>query len=292
VATPEHVPWALSVSPQHFDEQLAVLQVRGRVERLEHALEASTLTRLGQRRPTFAITFDDGYVDNLVHALALLERHDAPATIFIVTGMLDEPTFWWDMLAELVFGCSIPNEELIESAIQLGLVADLSLRDEQSDLHSIHGLLYQALVPRRGEEIHWFLAELCARLDIEPPTPCGRPLTTEELEQLASHPLITIGIHTVHHRRLTLLPLDQVRTEVTAGARALDDLFGERRRVLAYPYGATSPAISELARATGVAYGVTTAGRWVGLREDSMLIPRLHPVDVDGEAFADWLSHA
>jgi len=165
------------------------------------------------------------------------------------------------------------------------------MREEQSDLHTIHGLLYLALIPRTGEEIHWFLAELCARLGIEPPTPCGRPLTTEELHQLASHPLITIGIHTVHHRRLTLLPLDPVRTELTAGARALDDLFGERRRVLAYPYGATSQAICELAKATGVSYGVTTAGRWVGLREDRMLIPRLHPRDVDGDAFDDWVSH-
>ena len=35
VATPDHDPWSLSVSPQHFDEHLAVLHELGHVERLD-----------------------------------------------------------------------------------------------------------------------------------------------------------------------------------------------------------------------------------------------------------------
>jgi peptidoglycan/xylan/chitin deacetylase (PgdA/CDA1 family) len=127
-------------------------------------------------------------------------------------------------------------------------------------------------------------------MEIATPTPSGRPLTTEELHRLASHPLITIGIHTVNHRRLTLLPSGEVRTEITEGARCLDDLLGVRRRVLAYPYGATSPTVAGIARSTGVTHAVTTEGRWVGLREDALLIPRLHPHDLDGDAFADWVN--
>ena len=88
VATPEHDPWALSVTPEHFDEHMAVLNELGQVDRLDAAL-ATPLGRCRRRRPTFAITFDDGYVDNLVDALAILERHEAPATIFVATGMLD-----------------------------------------------------------------------------------------------------------------------------------------------------------------------------------------------------------
>src|SRR5438094_319629 len=41
VAAPVHDPWALSVTPTHFDQQLAVMSEVGRVHSLDHALAAS-----------------------------------------------------------------------------------------------------------------------------------------------------------------------------------------------------------------------------------------------------------
>ena len=180
-----------------------------------------------------------------------LERHDAPATVFIATGMLDEPSFWWDVLSELAFGSDVPSGELLEVTLRLGLVPDGSTCEGSDDLHKTHALIYAALSPRTNDEIAEILGELSAQLGVTP-KPSGRPLTTEELHQLASHPLITIGIHTVNHRRLTLLSPEEVRRELTDGASRLDDLLGAHRRVLAYPYGATSPAVVEIARSTGV----------------------------------------
>lgn len=62
--------------------------------------------------PSFstAITFDDGYADNLSLAKPMLEEMRAPATMFLTTGAIGllRP-FWWDELAELVFrssGCA------------------------------------------------------------------------------------------------------------------------------------------------------------------------------------------
>jgi peptidoglycan/xylan/chitin deacetylase (PgdA/CDA1 family) len=291
VAATDLDPWALSVTPQHFDEQLTVLKALGRVENLDDALGASLLERCCRWRPTFAITFDDGYVDNLVDAVAILERHDAPATVFIATGMLDAPWFWWDVLADLALGSDISTDELLESAVRVGLLADVSTSDGPKDPDDLHALLYAALSPRSNDEISGCLHELSTDIGIAP-TPSGRPLTTEELHALAAHPLVTIGIHTVNHRRLTLLPPDEVRRELIDGASRLDDLFGARRRVLAYPYGATSSEVVGIARSTGVVHGVTTAGRWVGLREDPMLIPRLHPHDLGHDAFAGWVAKA
>jgi len=37
-----------------------------------------------------ALTFDDGYVDNLTHALPILKMYNFPATVFVVAGKLGE----------------------------------------------------------------------------------------------------------------------------------------------------------------------------------------------------------
>ncbi|MCK6408208.1 polysaccharide deacetylase family protein [Thauera sp.] len=71
----------LRVTPEHFEAQLAWLQREG--------WRFFTLSELWQQWDTLppksvAITFDDGYADNLHNALPLLEKYDARATIYLV----------------------------------------------------------------------------------------------------------------------------------------------------------------------------------------------------------------
>jgi len=75
----------LSVSPQRFAEQLECLSAR-RVVGLDTVLRE---LQTGIMDPAVALTFDDGYADNLTSALPLLERHNIPATIFVVTEFCD-----------------------------------------------------------------------------------------------------------------------------------------------------------------------------------------------------------
>jgi peptidoglycan/xylan/chitin deacetylase (PgdA/CDA1 family) len=292
VAEPVHDPWALAVTPRHFDEQLGVLHELGRIERLDVVLDRRPRARLRQR-PTFAVTFDDGYVDNLLDAVAALERHDAPATVFIATGMLDQPSFWWDVLADLTFGSTTDGAQLIDAAARLDLLSDEGAPQRVGDdREALHEELYAALVHRPASDIVSILDELSTQIGVPTPIPSGRPVTTEELLRLASHPLITIGLHTVHHRRLTVLQPEHVREELTKGARHLGELRVEHSQVLAYPFGASSPTVAEIARSVGITHAVTTDPRWVGRREDPLLVPRLNPPDLGRDAFREWIRRA
>lgn len=64
-----------------------------------------------------------------------------------------------------------------------------------------------------------------------------RPLSWEELRQLASHPLVSLGSHTWSHRKLSELPVEEQRRELAQSKAALETRLGRPVRWCAYPYG-------------------------------------------------------
>ena len=76
----------LRVAPAMFERQLRWLRNEGWT-----GFTVSELFEQGGALPekSFAITFDDGYADNLTAALPLLERYDCRATLYLVVDRFD-----------------------------------------------------------------------------------------------------------------------------------------------------------------------------------------------------------
>ena len=72
----------VDVSPERFEQQLRWLARWRRVVPLIETLSPDNGRRL------VAITFDDGYRDNLTVALPLLEKYSQPATLFVSAGFI------------------------------------------------------------------------------------------------------------------------------------------------------------------------------------------------------------
>jgi len=76
----------LRVAPQQFERQLRWLSAQG-----WHSFTLSELLARADTLPekSFAITFDDGYADNLLQALPLLKKYHCKATLYLVVDRFE-----------------------------------------------------------------------------------------------------------------------------------------------------------------------------------------------------------
>ena len=82
-----------------FDEQMAFLKKRYKVCGVSEALELIENPKKIER-PSFLITFDDGYRDNHSTALPILRSHGFQAVYFLTTGYVGTNRIpWWDQIA-------------------------------------------------------------------------------------------------------------------------------------------------------------------------------------------------
>lgn len=92
----------LHVDPERFEAQIATLAATYQIVSLT---EIGRDIGAGSLRPnTLAVTFDDGYANNLSIAAPVLQKFNVPATLFICTGFLGRDAFWWDQLVNIIFG--------------------------------------------------------------------------------------------------------------------------------------------------------------------------------------------
>src|SRR6476619_1419319 len=88
-------PWGLCVSPERFSEQMEIIGKYAYPCSLRQLACAHAESRIPEN--AVAVTFDDGYLDNLTNAKPILEKYDVPATIFVCSGAVDrKEEFWWD----------------------------------------------------------------------------------------------------------------------------------------------------------------------------------------------------
>jgi peptidoglycan/xylan/chitin deacetylase (PgdA/CDA1 family) len=91
-------PLRQQVSPQEFETHLRVLARHYQFVSLDTAVGVLA-GRLPARPNCIAVTFDDGYRNNLTEALPLLARYAAPATVFLPVGNIEaRQPLWFDRL--------------------------------------------------------------------------------------------------------------------------------------------------------------------------------------------------
>ena len=220
------------------------------------------------RRRFVVITFDDGYVDNLEHAVPVLERFEAPFTVYVTTGLVEDGGgLWWLGLERLV-----QRRDAIDVAPMERRFA-ASSRTEKAKAFQEVSRWVGADIGRRAP----LLGEVFDRYDVSASAAADEAgLSREQLRALARHPLATVGGHTTGHPELTGLGEPDAYRELAGNKAFLEDLCGRPVEHLAYPYGACGAREAVLAGKAGFRTAVT--GRPGGLfpehRSRLLLLPR------------------
>ena len=236
-----------------------------------------------------AITFDDGYRDNLLCAQPILNELGVPATIFLATGYIDSGELpWYD---QVCVAFKLTTRKRLMLADMGG--PDCSLNDLFSRLQAMQAVL-QWLRTLDEHARQRCLAELFGQLHVpNSPSLPNLMLNWEEIRRM-SRQGITFGGHTVTHPVMSKLSFQVLRDEVEVSKRAIEAKLQAPVQHFAYPFGAPadySPEAKAVVQQAGFSTAVTTRWGFNGPGDDLFELKRFRPWEGDARMFAlklDW----
>ncbi|HSI36507.1 MAG: polysaccharide deacetylase family protein [Phycisphaerae bacterium] len=250
-------PQWLTVPPAVFDEQMAMLAREYEVMSVPALVTGVKSGRLPRR--AVAITFDDGYADNLTEATPILERHKVPAAFYVASGFVGgtEEVFS-DELDRLLLTpggrggtlkwgrirWDLPSMKRGGSARRWNVLADPPTPRHAAyrDLCAICADMPHAGRRRVLDAVRAFAEE--------PPEdrPTHRFVTEEQLRSLAASPIATVGAHTVTHPRLSAIPVEEQAREIAESKRRIEAVTGKPVTTFAYPFGGPADQTDDTVR--------------------------------------------
>jgi len=123
-------PGRLGVTPANFESQLAWLARKGWTT-LTLAQFGAFLGGAPMPRRSLLITFDDGYLDNWVHAYPLLARYDMHAVLFVATAWIGRGPVR-PHAAQTAQPPSLPTHAACEARIAAGNADEVMIRWDEA----------------------------------------------------------------------------------------------------------------------------------------------------------------
>ncbi|KFC75022.1 putative polysaccharide deacetylase [Bosea sp. LC85] len=245
----------LEITPEFLDQTLTLIKSQGYdIVSLDEAVVRLQSPR--SSRFFVALTFDDGYRDNLDHAWPVLAKHGVPWTLFVTTGFAERTArLWWLEMEEAIRALPRFALDLPDGGFSARTESD---REKRLAFETLYWRL------RKGSEAILLsaISDLARQAGIDGAALVEREcLPWETLRSLAGAPGVTIGAHTLSHPMLAKHPQEFARTEIVESKARLEQELGLQVRHFAYPVGDPGSAGKRefaLAKAAGFTSAVTT----------------------------------
>lgn len=236
-----------------------------------------------------AVTFDDGYMDNVQVALPILREQRIPATFFIATAYLDGGRMWNDTVIEAVRRL-VPGEHVFRHA-GLEVISVPNSLDRRSLVLTLLNTIKHRPQDERQRAADR-LAELTDRV-----LPRDLMMRREDV-RLLTEAGMNVGGHTRTHPILSGLTPAGAEQEIADGLDDLAEIIGRRPTLFAYPNGRRGLDYGdrevELLRRIGVEAAFVTNRGVMTHKSDTLQAPRLTPLHRRAERFglALWRAYS
>jgi peptidoglycan/xylan/chitin deacetylase (PgdA/CDA1 family) len=178
------------------------------------------------------LTFDDGYRDNLIHALPMLRKHQVPATIYITNCLPNgKGILWWYLFEE---HAKTTNTITFHSSLGTKVYEWKSTEEA----HAQFGDISETIKAIPCDELSNVLMSSFKKTATEFELLCSSvSLSWEEITALSKDPLITIGAHTMNHISTKQQTAECVEHEMRTSKIEIEDYIGKEVKHFAYPFG-------------------------------------------------------
>jgi peptidoglycan/xylan/chitin deacetylase (PgdA/CDA1 family) len=218
-----------------------------------------------------ALTFDDAYAALKGEFREFISREAVPISLFVVTQASHAGAkYWWDRVDDAFPRVDTDRWRAFEMAC--GLPAEYR-EGQPAELGPLRPLRQWLLATHFGRWPNHLEGELAALEHDAGGDTLHRAMTFDDLVELATLPSVEIGVHTVSHPVLPLLPDHELRQEIVDSYDTLRATFRTVLPVLAIPFALYDYRTLRIAHSAGMAASLTLAG--TSLNGDQHALPRL-----------------
>ncbi|MFM2019298.1 MAG: hypothetical protein RL007_2954, partial [Bacteroidota bacterium] len=227
---------------------------------LKKDFELVSLDDLHSRRgnsskPRAALTFDDGYMNNFLEAVPVLEEMNIPATFFLISESLNNSAF---TLPIDTIDCIIAKfnpEHITIDRLKFNRRGLAYVSEKNDDIYSY--------IIKNSHKMSSFAQELSAQFPydfISDPVygKYVRFIDAATLKRIAANSLFSFASHSATHINFTTAPEEVVISELSESKRRIEELTGKPCNTIAYPYGLYNSFTRKATREAGytTAYSV------------------------------------
>ncbi|TDX25499.1 polysaccharide deacetylase [Modicisalibacter xianhensis] len=261
---PHRAPWCLG--PESFERLLVALCDVARLVSLPTAMATHH-----DPKARIALTFDDGWRDNIETAIPLLEHYAIPASIFVNTAWLGRPGgHWREVIGEGLWQAHAAPR-IREAMGDAGLPLPPMPPRHPDDAYSRALLAY---FMQLGQVNPQRLADVAAQLCDEPGLP-HHGIDPFSMRRLESDGLIRFGARGVDFTAFEPQSEERIRWQVQRSRRTLARLCREPLPVLAYPEEHPSARVQQIVQRCGIQAALAGSGGWLSHRSNPLALPRI-----------------
>ncbi|MEO5823712.1 MAG: polysaccharide deacetylase family protein [Vicinamibacteraceae bacterium] len=233
------------------------------------------------------ITFDDGWRDNYLNALPVLQRHRLPALVFLPVNFIGKRRlFWQEALTHALMRVvgevmRVPAHRAAFAPLlaPFGLTRVLDIDAVDPRPYVIDAITTQkgiepAVVDRLVRDIDAALAAGGAPAAVDPTIVDGF-MDWPEVDEMGRAG-VAFGGHGAEHRLLTYVSPGEVESEIRESKAVVDARFAATAPTFSYPNGYLTPEIAARVESAGYRLAFSTTRGFVAAGDDRFAVRRLN----------------